>query len=503
VIIRFIRSIYFSARFFLIGGLLAMFCVFAYLVPSLDEYKNIASIVMCVAGINISVILYIMKRRRSLSISYGVVFLPTIFMVLLSFAFQFGEALVIYARIGALVFPSLVVADLIMLWSRRKGVFARRDMMEKLSNGDMNDVQIQLENKYPFPVFLEIIDELPVQFQARDLKFKAVILPFRAKLLTYRVRPVKRGEYVFGAVNVFASSVLGLLQRRFKFDNDQMVPVYPSFIQMRRYELLAISNRLTEAGIKKIRKVGQNMEFDVIKDYVAGDDPRSVNWKATARRGRLMVNTYQDEKSQQVYALIDMGRVMKMPFEEMTLLDYSINASLVISNIAMLKYDKAGIITFSHKVHKTLPAERKGLQMFKIMELLYGAKTGYAESDYGKLYANVKQRITQRSLLLLFTNFETLSSMQRQLQYFRRLAKDHLLVVIFFENTELRAFLNKKPGTMQEIYYQTIAEKFAYEKKLIVKELEKYAIHAVYTSPQNLTVDTINKYLEIKARGLI
>ena len=503
MIIRFIRSIYFSARFFLICGLLALFCLMAYLVPGLKEYGSTIGWCMRIVGIFVTVILFWLKWKQKIKSNYAVIFLPVVFLGALSFAFNFSDSLVIWARIGALALPALLIADLLMLWSRRKGIFARRDMMEKLSNGDLNDVRVQLENKYPFPVFLEIIDELPIQFQARDLSFKATLLPFRAKLLTYRVRPVKRGEYVFGAVNVFVSSILGLLQRRYKFDNDQMVPVYPSFIQMRRYELLAISNRLTEVGIKKIRKVGQNMEFDVIKDYVAGDDPRTVNWKATARRGRLMVNTYQDEKSQQVYALIDMGRVMKMPFEEMTLLDYSINASLVISNIAMLKYDKAGVITFSHKVHNTLAAERKGLQMFKIMELLYGAKTGYAESDYGKLYANVKQKITQRSLLLLFTNFETLSSMQRQLHYFRRLAKDHLLVVIFFENTELRAFLNKKPETMQEIYYQTIAEKFAYEKKLIVKELEKYAIHAVYTSPQNLTVDTINKYLEIKARGLI
>ncbi len=443
--LRFFRSFYFSSRFFIVCGLLATLCLVAY-------------------------------------------FYPLLFNI---------------AKISTMVFPCIIAADLLLLWSRRNGIFARRDMMEKLSNGDLNDIRIQLENKYPFPVFLSIIDELPVQFQARDLRFKATIAPFKSKLLTYRVRPVKRGEYVFGAVNVFVKSVLGLLQRRYKFDNDQMVPVYPSFIQMRRYELLAISNRLNEAGIKKIRRVGQNREFDVIKDYVAGDDPRTVNWKATARRGRLMVNTYQDEKSQQVYALIDMGRVMKMPFEEMTLLDYAINASLVISNIAMLKYDKAGLVTFSSKVHKVLASERKGLQMHNIMEVLFGAKTGYQESDYGKLYATIKQRITQRSLLLLFTNFETLSSMQRQLQYFRRLAKDHLLVVIFFENTELRAFLDKKPESMQEIYYQTIAEKFTYEKKLIVKELEKYAIHAVYTSPQNLTVNTINKYLELKARGLI
>ncbi len=375
--------------------------------------------------------------------------------------------------------------------------------MEKLSNGDQNEIKIYLENKFPYPVWLKVVDELPIQFQARNLAFKAFLAPYGKKNLSYHVRPVRRGEYTFGAVNVLVSTVLGLVERKFVFDNDSTVPVYPSFMQMRKYELLAISHRLVDAGIKKIRRIGQNTEFDQIKDYVAGEDPRTVNWKATARRSRLMVNTYQDEKSQQVYSLIDMGRVMKMPFEEMTLLDYAINASLVISNIAMLKYDKAGVITFSHRIHGTLKAERKGLQMMHVLEMLYKAKTGYQESDYGRLYAQVKRTITQRSLLLLYTNFETLASMQRQLTYFRRMAKDHLLVVIFFENTELRRFLDAKPETVQEIYYQTIAEKFAYEKKLIVRELGLYGIHSVFTAPENLTVNTINKYLELKARGLI
>lgn len=500
---RFIRSIYFSPRFFLLCGLLVVLCALAYLVPELKEYGMVISTGLFAGAVVLSGILFVFRITGVSNFSWSVVFIPGIILAGSAVTFAFGEILFPVAKISAFAFPCIVATDLILLWSRRKGIFARREMMEKLSNGDLNNVNIHLENKYPFPVFLSIIDELPFQFQARELSFKAILAPFAAKRLTYRVRPVKRGEYTFGAVNVFVSSVLGLLQRRYKFDQDMMVPVYPSFIQMRRYELLAISNRLTEAGIKKIRRMGQNMEFDQIKEYVAGDDPRRVNWKATARRNRIMVNTYQDEKSQQVYSLIDMGRAMQMPFEELTLLDYAINASLVISNIAMLKYDKAGIITFSHRVHKTLAAERKGLQMHKIMELLFGAKTGFLEPDYGKLYANVKQRITQRSLLLLFTNFETLSSMQRQLQFLRRMAKDHLLVVIFFENTELRSFLDKTPHSMQEIYYQTVAEKFTYEKKLIVKELEKYGIHAVYTAPQNLTVNTINKYLELKARGLI
>jgi uncharacterized protein (DUF58 family) len=271
---------------------------------------------------------------------------------------------------------------------------------------------------------------------------------------------------------------------------------------MRKYELLAISNRLTEAGIKKIRRVGNNSEFDQIKDYVAGDDIRTINWKATARRRKLMTNQYQDERSQAVYSVVDMGRVMRMPFEGLSLLDYAINASLVISNIAMIKSDRAGIITFSNKVQTILPAFRKAGHLSRILEVLYNQKTGYQESDYENLYINLRAKVNQRSLVLLYTNFETLQAMQRQLKYLRRIAKDHLLVVIFFENTELRQLLDKKASRTEDIYNKAIAEKFAYEKRLIVRELEKYGIQSILTAPKNLSVNTINKYLEIKARGL-
>ncbi len=198
-----------------------------------------------------------------------------------------------------------------------------------------------------------------------------------------------------------------------------------------------------------------------------------------------------------------MGRIMRMPFEGLSLLDYAINSSLVISNIAMLKQDKAGIVTFSHKVQSVLPADRRNAQLQKILELLYNQKTGYLESDFENLYVNVKTKINQRSLLLLYTNFESLSGLQRQLKYLRRMAKDHLLVVIFFENTELRSFLDRPAVTTEEVYNKAIGEKFSYEKKLIVKELEKYGIHSILTTPQKLSINTINKYLELKSRGLI
>lgn len=360
-----------------------------------------------------------------------------------------------------------------------------------------------MENKYLFRARLTVIDELPFQFQSRNIQFKLSIDSGQTKILQYDVHPVKRGEYYFGAVNIYVKSPIGFFERRFRFSQDEMVPVYPSFMQMRKYELLAISNRLTDVGVKKIRRRGNNAEFDQIREYIPGDDYRIINWKATARKSKLMLNQYQDERSQQVYSIIDMGRIMRMPFEGLSLLDYAINSSLVISNIAMLKSDKAGIISFSHKVQSILTADRKGGHLNKILHLLYNQKTGYLESDYENLYINIRTRISQRSLMLLYTNFESLSGLQRQLKYLRRIAKDHLLVVIFFENTELRAFLEKPAASTEDVYDKVIAEKLAYEKKQIVRELEKYGIQCILTAPQKLSVNTINKYLELKSRGLI
>ena len=406
----------------------------------------------------------------------------------------------------------LTVLDTLLLYAPSKGespVFGRRVLGSKLSNGDDNAIQLYLESRYRFGINVEVIDEIPHQFQRRDVLFTTNIEPGKTQVITYQLRPTKRGEYEFGAVNVYAASPLGLVRRRFRFDQNRTVPVYPSFLQMRQYELLAIHNRLTEVGVKRIRRVGQSMEFEQIRPYASGDDPRNINWKASARRATggpadtLVVNHFQDERAQQVFCLIDKGRVMRMPFEGLSLLDYAINATLVMSNIALIKHDKAGLITFSNKPWATVPAERRPGHLRTILEVLYHQKTQYLETDYERLYATVRAKIKQRSLLILFTNFETLQGMQRQLPYLRGLSKAHLLLVVFFENTELRTYLDAPAETTADVYNQTIAEKFQQEKRQIVLELQRYGIQALLTPPQLLTVNTINKYLEFKARGLI
>jgi uncharacterized protein (DUF58 family) len=408
-----------------------------------------------------------------------------------------------FAKLLAAISVLLVLADIVLLFKPNTGFFSRRDVADRLSNGDPNPVTLYLENRYPFKTSVEVIDEIPYQFQKRDVLFEAQLVPNETQLLRYELRPTKRGEYSFGAVNIFVKSPLGLVKRRYQFSQDKMVAVYPSYLQMRQYELMAISNRLTALGIKRIRRLGHSMEFEQIRPYVLGDDIRTVNWKATARRNDLMVNAFQDERSQSVYCLIDKGRVMKSPFEGLTLLDYAINATLVLSNIALIKQDKAGLITFSEVIGQILPADRKAGQMQRILETLYKQKTRYLESDYETLYSCVKTHIRQRSLLLLFTNFETVNAMRRQLPFLRRLAKTHLLIVVFFENTETSLLLKTPAENTEDIYLKTIAERFYYEKRRIVKELEQYGIQSILTAPKDLNANTVNKYLELKARGMM
>lgn len=323
------------------------------------------------------------------------------------------------------------------------------------------------------------------------------------KNIRYFLRPTERGEYDFGLIRIFVSSPISLLQRRFSLGQPRQVKVYPSYLMLTRYELLAISNNLTELGIKKIRRVGNHTEFEQIRDYVTGDDFRLINWKATARTSRLMVNVYQDERSQQVFSIIDKGRVMQQAFRGMTYLDYAINASLVLSYMAMRKEDKAGIVTFSSRFEDFVPASRHTGHMQNILEILYRQQTRFAESDYSALVDGVNLHVSKRSLLVLYTSFANRVSMERQLPYLLQLNRRHRLLVVFFEDDEVKDYLATRPDSDEEYYRHVIAEQFAYEQRLIVSSLKQRGIMALLTTPEKLSVDVLNKYLEIKARELL
>lgn len=414
----------------------------------------------------------------------------------------FLKGLFVAAWIVFWIWLAVLIFDFIVLFAGTGRIEISRVYPEKLSNGDENPMKLIVNSYYPFDTKLNILEEFPVQLQLRGQEFSIDLAANKSSEVSYSIRPTQRGVYSFGRCIALVRR-FGFFKRRFITNEPQNIPCYPSYIQLRKYQLLATSNRLNELGIKRIRRIGSAMEFDHVREYVQGDDYRHMNWKATAKNNKLMVNQYEEEKSQPIYSFIDLGRAMRMPFHGLTLLDYSINASLVLSNATILKQDRAGLLTFSKDINVFIPAEKRNNQMHKISEALYQVVTKFDESEYGKLYSYANAHINKRSLIFLYTNFETLDSLRRQMNYLIMLNKSHIIVVVVFKNIEVEALAKSAPKKTIEIYNQIIAEKFVYEKQLIVQELIRHGLQTIYTTPENLTINSINKYLEIKARGLI
>ncbi|HET7179652.1 MAG TPA: DUF58 domain-containing protein [Chryseosolibacter sp.] len=404
----------------------------------------------------------------------------------------------------AIVLLAIVcLIDTVLLFNPRVRVSALRETAPVLSLGDDNPVKLSVSNRSGQTLSLEVIDELPEQLQVRNFAFRRVLPPLSHYTHEYQVRPVARGEYRFGKIHVFLSTPVGLIRRRISFDQEVALPVYPSIIQMKKYGLSTFARTAAEYGVKKVRRIGHSYEFEHIRQYQRGDDYRSINWKATGRRAQLMVNQYEDERSQPVYCIIDKSRVMHMPFHGLSLFDYAVNASLVISNIVLGKQDKAGLITFAEKPYTLLRASRSKTQLKKILEALYKEREGAVEADYESLYMAMRKLVSGRSLLFLYTNFETTYALHRVLPQLRKLNNQHLLVVVFFENTEITTHRPASADTLEDVYTQITAEHYTLTKFQLIQQLRQFGIFSMLTKPENLTVNTINKYLELKSRGMI
>ena len=421
-------------------------------------------------------------------------------LVALSYAFPI---LLPAAKAGFSVFGILCITDGFVLFSARMRVTAERETPPVLSLGDDNPIQLRCVNSSRTRLGLEVIDELPEQFQVRNFSVRATLAPGRKFQHIYHLRPVSRGEYSFGDIHLYITSPLGIVRRRVTHSQGKTIPVFPSIVQMKKYELKTIARTAVEYGVKKVRRIGHSYEFEHIKTYSRGDDYRSINWKATGRRAQIMVNQYEDERSQQVYCIIDKSRVMHMPFNGLSLFDYAVNASLVISNTVLGKQDKAGLITFSDRPLSLIKASRRKTQLKQIMEALYREQEVVVEANHESLYMAVRNLTGSRSLLFLYTNFESTYALHRALPNLRKLNNQHLLVVVFFENTEISTQPPVQVESLEDIYTQITAEDYTLTKVQIAQQLKQFGILTLLTRPENLTVNSINKYLELKSRGMI
>ena len=436
------------------------------------------------------------------SIFFGKWFYRLMTVIIFLFVLSYGIPFMFnMAALALILLLMTVMLDFWILFGNRNPVSVQRLLPERLSNGEENKMQWEIRNNYPFRVRVQLLDEFPEPWQIRDLSMRAVLESEEKIILDYIIRPSERGEYFFGDMHVFIKTPLQFIIRRKTIPSREAIKVFPGFLRLRQFEFMAHITDPGNAGYKQVRKTGHSLEFEQIREYVSGDDIRGINWKATGRTGgQLMINSYTDEKSQQVYCIIDKGRVMKMAFDGLSLLDYAVNATLAMCSVAISRQDRAGFISFGDKAGNYIPANHRSTQMSGILQALYNLDTRFLESDFAFLHNLIKTNITQRSLLILFTNFESLTALRRQLPYLRNISKKHLLLVVFFENTSLQKLASGEAESIERLYEKIIAEKFILEKKLIVKELQRYGIAALLTVPEKLSVDVVNKYLQIKAR---
>lgn len=422
------------------------------------------------------------------------------FLFVLAFSWPF---FIWVGFIGIIAFISLFFIDLFLLFSLKNPLEIERKVAGLLNLGDENKILLSVKNRSRFQLHAEILDSYPEILQWREKKWKIRIGSGEKIDKESTFVPKNRGEYVFGDIWYFVSSPLNLAKRKWLVSSQQMTQVYPSILQMKKYELHVFHSQTSSLGLKKVRRIGHNNEFEQIKNYTQGDDIRTINWKATSKRNELMVNQYQEERSQSIYSIVDKSRNMQSEFDEMTMLDYAVNATLAFSNIALKKGDRAGLITFSDKLGTQLSAERSTGHLRRIIHSLYGQKTHFLEANFELLFESIRKTVKTRSLLMLYTNFESEYAMRRALPILKRISQRHVLVVVFFQNNALEELAYQPVQHINEMYEASIAEQLILRKARIASELKQHGIQTILTRPEDLTTASINKYLELKAKGVI
>lgn len=374
-----------------------------------------------------------------------------------------------------------------------------RIIKERFSLGIENAVKITLENKSPFYLLIQVKDDYPQRFNISGHNiFSSSLKEMSKDEISYYLIPLERGIYAFGKIHLRCYSSFGLIGRRRALDRREEVKVYPNIKNISRYQLMSIKGHLHRAGIKSARIPGRS-NFESLREYVPDDDYRIINWKATARRGKFIVNQYDDEKSQNIIIMIDAGRLMTGYAGDLSKLDYAVNAALMLAYVCTLKGDKAGMMVFAGNIKTYIPPGRGKKQVNLILETLYDLKPEFVEPNYSLAFKFLGTKIRKRSLLFLFTDCIDLHSSEGLVKYFPTLSPPHLPFCIVLSEPQIEDISGKVCTSSKEIYQQAVAREVLWERKKALAILEKNGVYTLDTAPQNLSIQIVNEYLKIKS----
>lgn len=384
---------------------------------------------------------------------------------------------------------------------RRIGI--ERHVSDVLSVGSRNPVTLRVENRSGATLRLEILDAPPEPSRTVGLPLRLKIGPRRAREVTYHVHPGRRGRSRFAAVYLRYPSRLGLWTLQQSRPLETQVKIYPDIQAVHRFELLARRNRLSEEGLKVWRLRGRGGEFDRLREYRREDEPRHVDWKATAKYQKLVSREYTVERNQNVLFLLDCGRSMVNEAEGVSHLDRGLNSAVTLSYIALSQGDNVSFMAFSHRIERAVGPVRGKLAVQRIIRAAYDLEARYEASDYSLALEEVLRRQRKRALVVLVTHALDEQHLLALSEYVRPLIGRHVLLVALLEDVGLTALAAREPASDLEAFRTAAAAEILAAQDRIVRRLRDWGVLVVETTPGELSAVVINQYLDVKARHLL
>ena len=399
---------------------------------------------------------------------------------------------------------------------RQHHFVCRRRIQQTASLGKRYPVEIELINRSKRGCFVAVRDDLPETFEAEPSQFSTWIQGASRTQFTYDYICNQRGIAEFECVHVVVGSPMGLWRGFYEVPLSSSVNVYPDMQQISEYDLLARTNRLNLMGLRRSRKIGQDNEFERLRDYTQDDNFKHIDWRATARRRKLTVRDFQANQSQRIIFMIDSGRMMTATSGELSLLDHSINAMLMLSYVALRQGDSVGLISFSDQVHSYIPPKSGVKHINRLLHASFNLDADYVESRYDDAFMYLRTHCPRRALVVLITNvIDDINAVQIK-QYLNMMNGRHLPMGVLLRDHDLFGAIEEFEAAQtgapagspeinrkEKLFQAAAAASVLTWRHQVIRDLKHSGVLALDVFPENLTSQLVNQYLEVKARHLL
>ncbi len=372
----------------------------------------------------------------------------------------------------------------------------------QLSIGVPNRITLRVTNPFARPLRLLLADSVPASFDVDQRRSALSVAPREAGEIAYAARPHHRGAFSFGDIHLRLRGPLDLIERQGRVAATAPANVYPDLHEIRRYEVTLRRGLAYDAGQRRARIPGAGTVFERLREYLPDDDPRSISWTATARRGRPITVEYETERQQRILILLDAGRMMSSTLGGLTKLDHAVNTALMLSYVATAKGDEVGLLGFADTVRSYALPRRGRKQFLRLTEELRRLEVTTTEPDYRAAFEFLRARTARRALVVLFTDLVDDEASRALVAAVTRLAGNNLVLCCLLADPQLAEVASKVPSSTTELYERVVAEDVQDARARALAILRRRGVHTIDVPAERLTVATIQRYLELKSRFL-